>query len=40
MNGRMPKIMLNCKPNGERHLGKILKRPLDEGDTDLSKPIS
>ena len=40
MNGRMPKIMLNCKPNGERHLGKILKRPLDEADIDQSKPIS
>jgi hypothetical protein len=40
MNDRMPRIILNCKPNGGRHLGKILKRPLDKADTDLSEPNS
>jgi len=26
----MPKIMLNCRPNGQRQLGIPLKRLLDE----------
>ena len=40
MNKRMPKIMLNCKLNGRRQLGNILKRLLDEADTEPSKPNS
>jgi hypothetical protein len=40
MDNRMPKIMPNFKPIGGRQLGKILKRLLDEADTDLSKPNS
>ena len=37
MNNRMSKIMLNFKPNIGRQFGKILKRVLEEADTDLSK---
>jgi hypothetical protein len=37
MNNRIPKIMLNFKPNRGRQLGTILKRVLDEADTDLTK---
>jgi hypothetical protein len=30
-NKRMPKIMLKNRPNGQRHLGRPLKRLLEEG---------
>jgi hypothetical protein len=40
MKNRMPKIMLNIKPNRGRQFGKILKRLFDEADTDPSKPKS
>ena len=35
---RMPKIMLNCRPNGRRRLGRHLKRLVDEAETGLSRP--
>ena len=34
----MPKIMLNCRPNGRRRLGTSLKRLSDEAGTGLSRP--
>ena len=37
-NNMMPKIMLNCRPNGRRRLGRPLKRLLDEAETGLSRP--
>jgi len=37
---RMPKIMLNYRPNGRRRLGRPLKRLLDEAETGLSWPNS
>jgi len=37
---RMSKIMLNCRQNGRRRLGRSLKRLLDEGETGLSRPNS
>jgi hypothetical protein len=40
MNNRMPKIMLNCRPNGLRRLGRTLKSLLDEEETGLSRPNS
>jgi hypothetical protein len=39
-NNRMPKIMLNYRPNGRRQLGRHLKRPLDEAETGLLQPNS
>jgi len=39
-NNRMPKIMLNYRPNGQRRLGRLLKRLLDEAEAGLSKPNS
>ena len=39
-NKRMPKIMLNYRPNGQRLLRKPLKRVLDEAETGLSRPNS
>jgi hypothetical protein len=36
----VPKIMLNCGPNGRRWLGIPLNRLLDEAETCLSRPIS
>ena len=36
-NNRVPKIMLNCRPNGRRRLGRTLKRLLDETETGLSR---
>jgi hypothetical protein len=35
-SSRMPKIMLNYRPNGRRRLGRPLKRLLDEAETGLS----
>jgi len=32
-NNSMPKLMLNCRPNGRRRFGKPLKRLLDEVET-------
>jgi hypothetical protein len=32
-NIRMPKILLNYRPNGQRRLGRPLKRILDEAET-------
>jgi len=40
MNIRMPKIMVNFRPNARRRLGRLLKRLLDEADTGLSRPNS
>jgi hypothetical protein len=37
---RMPKVMLNCRPNGRRRLGRPLKRLLDEAETGLLRPNS
>jgi len=34
----MQKIMLNCRPNGRRRLGRPSKRLLDEAETGLSRP--
>ena len=39
-NNGMTKVMLNCRPNGRRRLGRPLKRLLDEADTGLSRPNS
>jgi hypothetical protein len=38
MNNRMPKIMLNCWPNGRRDLKHLWKRLLHEVETGLSRP--
>jgi hypothetical protein len=40
MNKRMPKIMLNYKPNGRRRIGRPLKKLLNEAETGLSRPTS
>jgi hypothetical protein len=37
-SSRMAKIVLNCRPNGGRRLGRPLKRLLDEGETGLLRP--
>ena len=37
-NNRMPKIMLNYRPNGRILYGRPLKRLLDEAETCLSRP--
>ena len=34
---RIPKIMLNCTPNGRRRLERPVKRPLHEAETGLSR---
>jgi hypothetical protein len=39
-SNRMTKIMLICRPNGRRWLGRSLKRILDEVETGLSRPDS
>jgi hypothetical protein len=39
-NKKMPKIILNCRPNRRRRLGRPLKRLLDEAETGLSRPTS
>jgi hypothetical protein len=39
-NNRMPKIMLNYRPNGRRCLGRSLKRLLDEAETGILRPNS
>jgi hypothetical protein len=39
-NNRMPEIMLIYKPNGQRRLGRFLKRLLDEAKTGLLNPNS
>ena len=36
-SSRMAKIVLNCRPNGRRQLGRALKRLLDEAVTGLSR---
>jgi hypothetical protein len=35
---RMPKIMLNYRPHGQKRLGRPLKRLLDEAETGLLRP--
>jgi len=40
MNKRMPKIMLNYRPNGQRRFERPLKRLLDEAEKYLSRPKS
>jgi len=37
-SSRMAKIVLNCRPNGRRRLGRPSKRLLDEVETGLSRP--
>jgi hypothetical protein len=37
-SSRMAKIVLNCRPNRRRRLGRPSKRLLDEGVTGLSRP--
>ena len=37
-NNRMPQIMLNCGPNGQRQLGRPLKRLKDKAERGLSRP--
>jgi hypothetical protein len=39
-NKRMPKIMLNYRPNGQRRLERALKKLLDEPESCLSRPKS
>ena len=39
-NNRMPKIMLNYRPNGQTKLGRTLKRLLDKAARGLSRPHS
>jgi hypothetical protein len=39
-NNRMPKVMLNFRPNGRRRLARRLKRLLDETGTGLLRPKS
>ena len=39
-NNMMPKIMLDCRPNRRRRLGRPLKRLLEEAETCLSGPNS
>jgi hypothetical protein len=39
-SNRIPKIMLNYRPNGRRRLGRRLERIVDEAETGLSKPDS
>jgi hypothetical protein len=36
-SSRMAKIVLNCRQNGRRRLGRPSKRLLDEGETGLSR---
>ena len=36
-NNRMPKVMLNYRPNGRRRLGRLLKRLLDDIETCLPR---
>jgi len=38
MNNRVPKIMLNYRPDGRRRLGIPLSRLLDKVETGLSRP--
>jgi hypothetical protein len=35
---RIPKVLLNCRPNGRRQLKRSLKRLFDEAETGLSRP--
>ena len=37
-NNGMQKIMLNCRTNGQRRLGRPSKRLLGEAETGLSRP--
>jgi hypothetical protein len=37
-SSRMAEIVLNCRPNGGRRLGRPLNRLLDEAETGLSRP--
>jgi len=39
-NNRMPKIMLKCRPNGRRRLGRLLKRLLDERPKQVSQGLT
>jgi len=39
-SSRMTKIVLNCRSNGRKRLGRPLKRLLDEVETGLSRPNS
>jgi hypothetical protein len=37
-SSRMGKVMVNCRANGRRGLGRVLKRLLDEGETGVLRP--
>jgi hypothetical protein len=37
-SNRIAKVMLNCRPFGQRWLGKPLKRLLDQAETGMSRP--
>jgi hypothetical protein len=37
-NKRMPKIKLNCTPNGRRRIGRLLMRQLYKAETGKSRP--
>jgi hypothetical protein len=39
-NNRMPKVMLNYRPNGRRQFARPLKRLLEEAETGLLRPTS
>ena len=39
-NNRLPKIMLNYRPNGRRLRGRTLERLIDEAETVLARPNS
>jgi hypothetical protein len=39
-NNRMPKIMLNYRPNERKWLGRPLSRLIEEAETNLSRPYS
>jgi hypothetical protein len=40
MKNRIPIIILNYRPNGQRRLGRTLERVVDEAETGLSRPDS
>jgi hypothetical protein len=39
-SNRMPKILMNYRPNGRRRLGRPWKRASDHGETGLLRPNS
>jgi hypothetical protein len=39
-NNLIPEVMLYCRTNGRKRLGRPLKKLLDEAETGLTKPNS